>query len=141
MQIYWLTLPAIVFIYLGFASLQGSLIHWLSAELSKDSVVSGIGYTLLIFLPVSISLPLPLWLRIVVWISAIALIFLFATRPIQFPAWVWSMRFALRYSALMMLLIFAWSVSGHLSAQVTLAAIVAGAAGILAWGKSRQFIE
>lgn len=141
MQIVWLTFPAIVLIYLGFASVQGALIHWLRVEFSKDSLVTGIGYSLLIFLPVSVSLPMNIWLRVAVWISALGLVTIFALRPAQLPAWIWSMRFALRYSALMMLLIIVWSFSVRLSAPVSLTAIVAASAGIVAWGKSRRVIE
>ena len=138
---YWLSLPAIVMVYLGYASLEGALIHWLRREVSKDSILLGISFSALVFFPSTLSLPIPAPTRPAAWIGALLLVIVFAVRPAAVPDWVWSPRFGLRYVAVAMALILLWSLVIHTSIWTGILGIVAGLAGILAWGKSRRFIE
>lgn len=128
-------------VYLGYASLEGALIHWLRREVSKDSILAGVSFSALVFFPSTLSLPLPPYTRAAAWTGALLLVVLFAVRPTAVPNWVWSPRFGLRYVAVAMAMILLWSLVIHTSIWTGILGIVAGAAGILAWGKSRRFIE
>ena len=134
---YWLSLPAIVMVYLGFASLQGALIHWLRREVSKDSLFVAIAFSTLVFLPYSLSLPLPPLTRAAAWVSALLLIVLFAARPATLPKWFWSPRFSLRYVAVAMSLILVWILINQISVWGLISGVVAALAGSLAWRRSR----
>ena len=137
---YWLSLPAIVMVYLGFASLQGALVHWLRSEVSKDSVIAAIAFSTFVFLPYSLSLPLPPLTRNAAWVAALFLIVLFAARPAALPKWFWSQRFSLRYAAVVMSLILVWSfslINSQISVWGLVSGVVAALAGSLAWRRSR----
>ena len=140
---YWLSLPAIVMVYLGFASLQGALIHWLRREISKDSLIAATAFSALIFLPYSLSLPLPPLTRTAAWAAAFLLIAIFTTRPAALPAWFWSQRFSLQYAAVAMSLILVWNfslINSQISVWGLISGVVAALAGGLAWRRSRALI-
>lgn len=128
-------------VYLGYASLVGSLIHWLRREVSKDSILAGISFSALVFFPATLSLPLPQFALAAIWASALILVVVFAVRPAAIPNWIWGLRFGLRYMAVAMSLILLWSLAIQASIWGLVLALVAGLAGVLAWGKSRRLIE
>jgi uncharacterized membrane protein (UPF0136 family) len=124
-------------VYLGYASLVGSLIHWLRREVSKDSILTGISFSALVFFPSTLSLPLPPYARAAAWAGALLLVVLFAVRPAALPNWFWGLRFGLRYGAVAMSLILLWSLIIHTSTWGLILGMVAGLAGVLAWRRSR----
>lgn len=133
----WFSVPTIIVIYFGFASLQGVLIRWLRSNNSRDARIVGLAYSGLIFLPSSLFLPILPLPRTAIWIAALILIFVFSNRPNQLPEWLWSLRFGLRYCSAAMGLILVWSVLFQFSFWGLSFSAIAALAGLLTWQRSR----
>ncbi|MBW8012454.1 MAG: hypothetical protein FVQ83_14660 [Chloroflexi bacterium] len=130
----WFSLTGTLAVYIGFASVLGSLVHKLRIETSRYNLIQIISFGVLIFLPASLALPLTLPLRIITWVWAIILAALFAIRPGKLPVWLWAPGFGLRYAAGTMGLILFWSLAtSFISPPVIILGALAGLAGVLAW--------
>ena len=136
---FWISLPALLGIYFGFASTLGSLIYRLRAAPAVVFTGAVIFFGGLVYLPASLALPFPLWFKGAAWLFGCALVLLFALRPSYAPHWLWSPNFHLRYASGVMALILLWSLANGLYPPNTLLGVMASWAGGLALIRSRNF--
>ena len=133
------SLPALLVTHFGFAGALGELIYRARAEDERFYQLSALGFAGLIFLPSSLALPNQAWLRYPVWSAALALVFIFGTRPARLPTWLWSPNFAFRYLEGMMLLIFVWSFGSLFVFPSVLLGVFSVIAAGLAWRRSISY--
>ena len=102
-----LTIITMMVVYLCFAGLWGSLLRDVH---ERGKWIRAFVFGLCVVLPISLSLPVDLPMNLVVWIIALAVIWLYLQRPGLFSDTQWIRRFSLTYIILMMLLIMVWSI-------------------------------
>ncbi len=131
-----LAVPALLGTYFGFAGALGEMIYRARASFPNRYLPGATLFAAAIFLPASLALPLPGWLRFLTWTCGLALTALFSVRPYGFPTWLWSPTFAYRYLTGTMTVITLWSLSQGPSPPVLglgILAAVAGGMALIKW--------
>ena len=110
----WLSIPTFLAVLLGFAGVLGTQLYYLRAKLNSRQVAAALALSGLVMLP-PLSLPiLPQWIG---WFAAFLVVVLFTLRPIILPSELWSLRFALGYNSLTMVLVALWGIASGFSSR------------------------
>ena len=134
MILMWISLTILLLITIGFAGLVGNYIYHLRSSVNSHQVASAIGIYGLILLP-SLSLPpVSQWIS---WLVATLVVVIFAIRPTIFPHQLWTIKFAFRYTSLVMVLIAIWSLTEGYSHPVIILGGLAALAALLSYFRSR----
>ena len=134
-----LAVPALLGVYLGFASAFGELIYRARAGFPNRYLPGAVLFAIGIFIPASLALPYPLWLDLTAWSLGLAVTAIFTLRPARLPGWLWSPAFAYQYLVSLMAVIAIWSLSQRnappLQGLGVLAALAGGSA-LIKWKTS-----
>lgn len=130
MPITWFSSPTLFMITLGFAGFLGDLIYRLRERFST-SLVALCAFVLgmVIFPPLS----LPTLMQRILWVAGTMVILAYALRPDSLPARLHTRRFALRYTAVAMLLSAIWYILSGPGFPAMVLSLCAGLAALLAW--------
>lgn len=142
MYYYWISIPTLFVITIGFARLLGCLIQEYLETRSTGLALLAIPITLLVLAsPLTLTTPL----QLVLLLTSITVTIIYAFYPEILPEFARSRRFDLRYTSIAMLLSSFWYVSEGLAlwSNGPMLAVLMGATGIitgyLSWHKSFSF--
>lgn len=126
-------------VYFGFASMLGAMLHQVRRSRGSDIIMGITAFSVLVFIPFSLALPMPAAARWICWISALLLMWLYVLRPVSLPDWLWRPRTALLYAASVMALVMLWSLAASPTVLAPVMDVLAASTALLAWRRSRLF--
>ena len=134
MILMWISLTILLLITLGFAGLVGNYIYHLRSSVNSHQVASAFAIYGLVLLPPLSLPPISQWIS---WLVATLVVVIFAVRPIILPQQLWTIKFAFRYTSLVMVFIAIWSLAGGYSHPVIILGGFAALAALLSYLRSK----
>ena len=130
---------ALVTIQIGFAGLLGVLLSHLKGTGLRWKRLVGISLGALLFVPVTLALPMPAFWQCTVTLLALNLMVIYTLRPPVIPDCLWSPEFGWRYAGFVMALILVWSLANERTPAAILLGLLAALAGAMAWLRGITF--
>ncbi|MGD2026771.1 MAG: hypothetical protein PVI99_03065 [Anaerolineales bacterium] len=130
MAVFWFSSPTLFMITLGFAGLLGNLIYHLRERISPQLIALCALVLGMVILP---PLSLPILLQRTLWGAGLIVILAYAVRPSTLPANLHTRRFAMRYTAVAMVLSAIWNILSGPSFPAMVLAAFACLAALMAW--------
>ncbi len=135
----WISNLALGTIQIGFAGLIGVLLNHLKGTGLRWKRLLGISLGALLFVPVTLALPMPTFWQCLVTLLALNLMVIYTLRPPVIPEWLWAPEFGWRYAGFVMTLILLWSLANGRTPAAILLGLLAALAGALAWLRGTPF--